>query len=226
MAGAKASSGHSWKLADGTSDLGKRAICPSPNSAQMELMQLKRSEIEDVYEITPARHGDARGYFSETFREDWFRANVADVDFVQENQSLSQQAGVVRGLHFQTEPHPQGKLVGCLSGAIFDVVVDIRKGSRTFGQWTSFRLSAEEGNQLWVPAGFLHGFCTLEPDCLVSYKVTSYYSRDADKGVRWDDPAIGINWPDVADPTLLSPKDRTQPLLSELPDYFRFGVKA
>nr|WP_314262208.1 dTDP-4-dehydrorhamnose 3,5-epimerase [uncultured Devosia sp.] len=189
-------------------------------------MRFRKASLADIVEITAARHGDTRGYFSETFREDWFRANVADVDFVQENQSLSRHVGVVRGLHFQSEPHAQGKLVRCLSGSIFDVVVDIRKGSSSFGQWTSLTLSADEGNQLWVPPGFLHGFCTLEPDCLVSYKVTSYYSKDADKGVRWNDPAIGITWPDVADPTLLSPKDTIQPLLSELPGYFQLGGEA
>lgn len=189
-------------------------------------MRLLKTSLPGVISVVPSRHGDLRGYFSETFRDDWFRANVADVDFVQENQSLSRAAGVVRGLHFQSEPYAQGKLVRCLAGAIFDVAVDIRKGSPSFGQWTAVTLTAEEGNQLWVPPGFLHGFCTLVPDCLVSYKVTAYYNKDADKGVRWDDPGIVITWPDVADPTLLSPKDTVQPLLSELPDYFHFGVEA
>lgn len=189
-------------------------------------MQIRRPEGSDVIEIIPTRHGDLRGYFSETFRDDWFRANVDDVPLVQENQSLSRAPGVVRGLHFQTEPHAQGKLVRCLVGAIFDVAVDIRRGSPNFGSWIAVTLTAEEGNQLWVPPGFLHGFCTLVPDCLVSYKVTSYYTKDADRGVRWDDPAIGVIWPDVADPSLISAKDTTQPLLSELPDYFHFGVEA
>ncbi|WP_417583110.1 dTDP-4-dehydrorhamnose 3,5-epimerase [Pelagibacterium sp.] len=189
-------------------------------------MKVAATDLDKVVGITPAKHADPRGYFSETFRDDWFKANVADVTFVQENQSLSRNIGVVRGLHFQAQPYAQGKLVRCLAGAIFDVAVDIRKGSPSFGQWAAVTLTAEEGNQLWVPPGFLHGFCTLLPDCLVSYKVTAYYNKEADKGVRWDDPAIGITWPDVADATLLSPKDTTQPLLSELPDYFHFGVGA
>lgn len=189
-------------------------------------MRLIGTTLPGVLEIGLDRHEDARGYFSETFRDDWFRAHVTDLDLVQENQSLSCAPGVVRGLHFQTNPHAQGKLVRCLVGAIFDVAVDIRTGSPSFGQWTAVTLSADKGNQLWVPPGFLHGFCTLEPNSLVSYKVTSYYNKDADKGVRWDDQAIGIAWPDVADPAMLSPKDMTQPLLSELPDYFHYEVEA
>lgn len=183
-------------------------------------MNLKMTTLAGVVEITPRRHEDSRGYFSETFREDWFGANVGPFDFVQENQSLSRIAGVVRGLHFQTEPAAQGKLVRCVSGAIFDVAVDIRHGSPTFGEWTAAILTAEQGNQLWIPPGFLHGFCTLVPDCLVSYKVTSYYDRDCDRGVRWNDPDIGITWPEVADSSLLSAKDAEAPLLRDLPSYF------
>lgn len=180
------------------------------------------TEIEDVVEIQPSRHGDHRGYFSETFRDDWFQANVANYSFVQENQSLSRAPGVLRGLHFQSNPSAQGKLVRCISGSILDVAVDIRVGSPSFGKWVGVTLTAEKGNQLWVPPGFLHGFCTMEPDCLVAYKVTSYYDRECDKGVSWDDPAIGIDWPDVVDPTQLSPKDTQQPRLTDLPKYFSF----
>jgi dTDP-4-dehydrorhamnose 3,5-epimerase len=180
------------------------------------------TSLPDVLEIIPTRHVDHRGYFSETFREDWFTANVAPIRFVQENQSLSRAPGVVRGLHFQSEPAAQGKLLRCVAGSIFDVAVDIRRGSPSFSKWVGVRLSAELGNQLWIPEGFLHGFCTLEPDCVVSYKVTSYYAQDCDKGVAWNDPSIGIDWPAIADPTLLSAKDRQQPALSDLPTYFTY----
>ncbi|WEK03736.1 MAG: dTDP-4-dehydrorhamnose 3,5-epimerase [Candidatus Devosia phytovorans] len=189
-------------------------------------MRFRETRLQGAIEIVPDRHADARGYFSETFRQDWFVANIAKVSFVQENQSLSSRAGAVRGLHCQLAPHAQGKLVRCLVGAIFDVAVDIRQGSPTYGQWTSATLTAEQGNQLWIPAGFLHGFCTLVPDCLVSYKVTAYYNKDADRGVRWDDPAIGVTWPDIADPTLLSAKDAAQPLLHELSTKFTIGEEA
>ncbi|GLQ53643.1 dTDP-4-dehydrorhamnose 3,5-epimerase [Devosia nitrariae] len=187
-------------------------------------MKLYRLEIADVAEITPSRHGDDRGYFSETFRNDWFVANVANVTFVQENQSLSRSPGVVRGLHFQSEPSAQGKLVRCVAGAIFDVAVDIRTGSPTFGKWVSAMLTADEGNQLWVPVGFLHGFCTLTPDTLVAYKVTNYYDRERDKGVLWDDPDIGVTWPAEADPRHLSARDGQQPRLRDLPHYFRHST--
>lgn len=187
-------------------------------------MKLTRLEIPEVVEIVPVRHADERGYFSETFRDDWFAANVADVVFVQENQSLSRNAGVVRGLHFQTEPAAQDKLVRCIAGAIFDVAVDIRQGSPSYGKWVAATLTGDDGNQLWVPKGFLHGFCTLVPNTVVSYKVTSYYDRSCDKGVRWDDADIGIAWPDIADPAELSAKDRQQPRLGELPAYFDYPV--
>tara|TARA_R110002020_G_scaffold10961_6_gene41580 strand:- start:4547 stop:5113 length:567 start_codon:yes stop_codon:yes gene_type:complete len=186
-------------------------------------MEAIKTELDGVVEIVPSRHGDHRGYFSETFRDDWFRANIAPVGFVQENQSLSRAPGVVRGLHFQSMPSAQGKLIRCLAGSIFDVAVDIRQGSPNFGKWTAVSLTAEKGNQLWVPAGFLHGFCTLEPDCLVAYKVTAYYDAACDKGVLWNDPAIGVDWPELADPAQLSPKDTRQPLLADLPTYFTFG---
>ena len=186
-------------------------------------MKLRQLAIPEVVEITPSRHGDDRGYFSETFRQDWFSANVADVDFVQENQSLSRSRGVVRGLHFQSAPSQQGKLVRCIGGAILDVAVDIRRGSPTFGKHVSATLTAAEGNQLWVPVGFLHGFCTLTADALVSYKVTAYYDPKSDRGVRWDDPDIAVDWPAFVDPALLSAKDRQQPALADLPTYFEYA---
>ena len=179
-------------------------------------MEFRAFDIAGPVEIVPQRFGDARGYFSETFRDDLFRARVADVGFVQENQSLSVAVGTIRGLHFQTHPFAQGKLVRCVAGAICDVAVDLRHDSPDFGRWVAVELSADKGNQLWVPAGFGHGFCTLTPDAVVSYKVTAYYSREHDMGVAWDDPAIGVAWPGVADAETLSPKDRVQPKLGEL----------
>ena len=183
-------------------------------------LKFSPSTISDVLEITPRRHGDERGYFAEIFRQRDFDAHAGPIVFVQENESLSARVGTIRGLHFQTDPHAQGKLVRCTAGAIFDVAVDLRTGSPTYGQWAAVELSPAKGNLFWIPAGFAHGFCTLEPDTVVNYKVTSYYAPECDKGVRWDDPAIAIDWPSVADPDTLSPKDRVQPLLGELPVCF------
>lgn len=179
-------------------------------------MQLERFDIEGPVLIQPRMIRDERGYFMETFRDDWFRANVADVTFVQDNQSLSRQTGVIRGLHYQTAPFGQGKLVRCLKGSIFDVAVDIRPGSATFGRWISAELTAERGEQLWVPDGFAHGFCTLEPDSEVFYKCTNLYSRPNDCGLAFDDPEIGITWPIDVAKAVLSDKDRSQPPLSSL----------
>lgn len=179
-------------------------------------MKCRPLSLAEVIEITPSRFSDDRGYFSETFRQDWFEREVAAVAFVQENQSLTHSRGVVRGLHYQKTPMAQGKLVRCISGAIFDVAVDIRKGSPSFGKWTSAVLSADAGNQLWIPPGFLHGFYSLTPEAAVCYKVTAYYSREHDAGIAWNDADIGIDWPDIVDESLLSPKDRVQPRLRDL----------
>jgi dTDP-4-dehydrorhamnose 3,5-epimerase len=183
-------------------------------------MQFETLAIEGPLLIRPRKHGDARGYFAETFRADRFAEAAGDHVFVQENQSLSAAPGTIRGLHFQTDPFAQGKLVRCVAGAIFDVAVDIRAGSATFGQWVCAELTAQDCNQLWVPAGFAHGFCTLTADAVVSYKVTNWYSPDHDKGVAWDDPQIAVRWPDLADAATLSAKDRAQPLLADLPAMF------
>jgi len=172
--------------------------------------------------VKPGRRGDARGYFSETFRADLFAQAVGDITFVQENESLSAKVGTVRGLHFQTDPFAQGKLVRCVAGALLDVALDIRTGSPSYGRWISVELSAQNGTQLWVPPGFAHGFCTTQPDTVLAYKVTAYYDHESDKGLAWDDPAIGIDWPAIADPETLSAKDRVQPTLIELPAYFTF----
>ncbi|MDC7676510.1 dTDP-4-dehydrorhamnose 3,5-epimerase [Asticcacaulis sp. LKC15W] len=179
-------------------------------------MQSKFFDVPGPALITPNRIGDHRGYFVEAFKADWFRENVEDVTFVQDNQSMSAQVGTIRGLHYQSAPFGQGKLVRVLKGAIFDVTVDIRKDSPTFGQWIGANLTAEGGEQLWVPDGFAHGFCILEPNTEVFYKVTNPYSREHDKGVAFDDPEIGIEWPiDLAE-AVLSDKDKVQPKLADL----------
>ena len=183
-------------------------------------MEFHGFEINGLVELRPSKIADERGYFSEVFRMDAFAQRAGDVDFVQDNQSLSIRAGTIRGLHFQTKPAAQGKLVRCLAGKIWDVAVDLRYGSSTFGRSISLVLTPEDNNQLWVPVGFGHGFCTLEPDSVISYRVTNYYSPEHDKGVAWDDPEIGIDWPSIADPDTLSGKDREQPRLAELPAYF------
>ncbi|WP_068077160.1 dTDP-4-dehydrorhamnose 3,5-epimerase [Novosphingobium lentum] len=183
-------------------------------------MEFRRFDLPGPIEIIPSRFGDDRGYFSETFRDDRFREEVGPIGFVQDNQSLSTRAGTIRGLHFQTHPFAQGKLVRCIAGSMFDVAVDLRRDSPGYGKWVAATLSNATGNQLWIPAGFGHGFCTLEPDTVVSYKVTAYYSRDDDRGLAWDDPDIAVVWPDVASPDSLSPKDRAQPAFRDLPACF------
>ena len=183
-------------------------------------MEFRRFVMEGVVEVQTRRFSDDRGYFSETFRENAFREQIAKHAFVQENESLSYAAGTIRGLHFQTEPFAQGKLVRCLAGAIFDVAVDLRQASATFGRWLAVTLSAEKGNQLWIPPGFAHGFCTLEPDSVVAYKVTAYYSPEHDCGLAWDDPEVAVDWPIIANPDTLSAKDRVQPRLKQLPAVF------
>lgn len=183
-------------------------------------MEFRNFDIEGPVEIVPRKIEDARGYFAEVFRVDAFAEHVAAAEFVQDNQSLSIRPGTIRGMHFQSHPAAQGKLVRCLAGKLLDVIVDLRSGSETFGRWLSVTLSPAHNNQLWVPVGFAHGFCTLQPNTIISYRVTNYYSGAHDKGVAWDDPKIGIEWPDIADPDTLSAKDRQQPSLGELPPYF------
>ena len=186
-------------------------------------MDISSLDLADVKLLTPRHIGDERGYFAETFRADIFAQQVGDFTFVQDNESLSARKGTIRGLHFQSQPHVQGKLVRCTAGALFDVAVDIRRGSPTFGQWVSETLTPENGKQMWIPPGFAHGFCSIEPDTVICYKVTGYYSAECDRGLRWDDPPIGIAWPDVADADTLSTKDRQQPLLADLPEYFTWS---
>jgi dTDP-4-dehydrorhamnose 3,5-epimerase len=183
-------------------------------------MEIKTLGLDGPLEIVPGKIQDERGYFSEIFRRDAFEARAGMVEFMQDNQSLSVRAGTVRGIHFQTHPCAQGKLVRCLAGKIWDVAVDLRHDSPDFGRWIGVVLSPGENNQLWVPVGFGHAFCTLEANSIVSYRVSSYYSPENDRGVAWDDAAIAIDWPTLADPATLSAKDRVQPTLADLPAYF------
>jgi dTDP-4-dehydrorhamnose 3,5-epimerase len=169
------------------------------------------------------RHRDPRGFFSEVFREDVLRRHGIEVAFVQENHSLSVDPGVVRGLHFQVPPAGQAKLVRVGAGSILDVAVDIRTGSPSYGRHVAVVLSAEEGNQLFVPEGFAHGFCTLEPNTEVIYKVNRYYSPEHDLGLAWNDPRLAIDWPVSENQAVLSDKDRRQPALAELPAHFRYA---
>ena len=177
-------------------------------------------EIADCLLVTPDRFGDSRGFFSETYNKAALKAQGLDVEFVQDNQSLSRPTGTVRGLHFQVPPFAQAKLVRVTRGAVLDVAVDIRKGSPTYGNHIAVELSAEAWNQLYIPVGFAHGFCTLEPDTELLYKVSAPYSRDDDRGIAWNDPDLGIKWPVAEEDAVLSEKDAVQPAFADLPAYF------
>ena len=172
--------------------------------------------IPGVKILIPGRIGDRRGFFSEVYNKRALTEAGIDIKFVQDNHSLSAEKGTVRGLHFQTPPFAQDKLVRVVRGAVFDVAVDLRRGSTTYGRHVSAVLSAEAWNQMLVPAGFAHGFMTLEPDTEVIYKVSGYYAPDHDKGLLWNDPALGIEWPIPETEAVLSDKDRRQPRLAEL----------
>jgi dTDP-4-dehydrorhamnose 3,5-epimerase len=183
-------------------------------------MEIRTFDIEGPLELVPAKFEDDRGYFSEIFRLAKFTERAGPIEFVQDNQSLSAREGTIRGIHFQAHPHAQGKLVRCTAGSVFDVAVDLRHDSPTFGKWISTVLTADKINQLWIPVGFGHAFCTLEPNSVITYRVTDYYSAQDDRGLAWDDPEVGIDWPAVADPDTLSGKDRVQQALSALPPIF------
>ena len=183
-------------------------------------MEFRKFSIDGPLEIVPRKIEDGRGYFSELFRLDQFRRTAGTIDFVQDNQSLSVRPGTIRGIHFQTHPRAQGKLVRCLAGSAFEVAVDLRRDSPTFGKSVSIVLKSETNNQFWIPVGFGHVFCTLEPRTIIGYRVTDYYSPENEFGVAWNDPDIAIDWPDVVDPDSLSAKDRQQPSLADLPNYF------
>lgn len=179
-------------------------------------MEFQPFDIQGPVLVKPHRHGDDRGWFAEEFRVDQFTSQVADVVFVQHNRSYSRPKGTLRGLHFQLDPRAQGKLVRCPRGRILDVAVDLRSSSPTYGQHIAVELTGENGHQLWVPAGFAHGFCTLEEHSEVAYLVTDYYSPEHDRGLLWSDPALGIDWPVTAADAILSSKDANQPTLAQL----------
>lgn len=183
-------------------------------------MQVVPTEIADVKLIVPKINRDHRGFFSETYNKAGLASLGADLEFVQDNHSLSVERGVIRGLHFQIPPFAQDKLVRVIRGSVFDVAVDIRRGSPTYGKHVARVISAADWNQFLVPIGFAHGFCTLEANTEVIYKVTNYYSPEHDRGVLWNDPDLGIAWPIAESEAILSDKDRRHPKLSELPVYF------
>ena len=170
--------------------------------------------------LKPARYRDVRGFFAETYSRKKYIEFGVKAEFVQDNHSLSHAVGTLRGLHFQAPPAAQGKLVRCGRGAIFDVAVDIRRGSPTYGQWEGYELSAENGHQLYVPVGFAHGFVTLEPDSEIVYKCTDYYAPETEGTVRWD--SCGIEWPLSGDP-ILSDKDAIAPALADFDSPFVYG---
>ena len=180
-------------------------------------MQIEAAPLPGVVILTPRRFEDARGFFSESWNRRRLAEHGIELDFVQDNHSLSHEAGTLRGLHFQAPPHAQDKLVRCGRGRLFDVAVDIRKGSPTYGRWFGIELSAENGRQLLIPRGFLHGFVTREPDTEILYKCTDYYASDCDGAVRWD--SCGIDWGLTGDP-VLSDKDAAAPPLAEFDSPF------
>ncbi|QQR78969.1 MAG: dTDP-4-dehydrorhamnose 3,5-epimerase [Candidatus Moraniibacteriota bacterium] len=181
-------------------------------------MNVTKADIEGLLVVEPDIFRDDRGYFLESYNSDRYReAGIPDV-FVQDNVSVSKK-GVIRGLHYQTPPFAQGKLVSVLRGRVLDVVVDIRTGSPTFGRYVAVELSAENHRQFWIPAGFAHGFIALEDDTIFTYKVTNVYDKESDRGVRWNDPALGIAWPTEV-PPIVSEKDTKLPLLKDIAQEF------
>ena len=182
-------------------------------------MNVTETALPGVLHIVPRRFGDARGFFAETWNARVFADLGLTMDFVQDNHSLSAEVGTIRGLHFQAPPHAQGKLVRCGQGVLYDVAVDIRRGSPTYGQWVGYELSAENGHMLWVPGGFAHGFATRAPGTEIVYKCTDFYAPEADGAVRWD--SCGIDWDLTGDP-VLSAKDAAAPALADFASPFVF----
>jgi dTDP-4-dehydrorhamnose 3,5-epimerase len=182
------------------------------------LMKFTETPLQGAYVIEPRIFKDQRGFFTETYNKRVFEDNGFKIDFVQDNLSFSKEKGVLRGLHFQKPPYAQTKLVRTLSGRVYDVIVDLRKFSATFGKWISVELSSENMKMLLVPKGFAHAFCTLEPESVVHYKVDDFYTPQSESGIIWNDPLLGISWP--FENILLSDKDRLLPLMSEIGDVF------
>jgi dTDP-4-dehydrorhamnose 3,5-epimerase len=189
-------------------------------TSAVQRAEVLATEIADVKLIVPRIHRDHRGFFSETYNKADLAALGVNLEFVQDNHSLSVERGVVRGLHFQIPPFAQDKLVRVIRGSVFDVAVDIRQGSPTYGKHVARVISAADWNQFLVPAGFAHGFCTLEANTEVIYKVTNYYSPEHDRGVLWDDADLGVAWPVTEGEAVLSDKDKKQPRFRDLPQYF------
>jgi dTDP-4-dehydrorhamnose 3,5-epimerase len=187
-------------------------------------MQVLETDIAEIKLLKPVRHSDSRGFFSEVYKENLLRDHGIEVRFLQDNHSFSVTKGVVRGLHFQVAPFAQAKLLRVTAGSIFDVAVDIRWGSPSFGRHVAAVLSVADWNQIFIPEGFAHGYCTLEPNTEVIYKVSAYYSPEHDRGLLWSDPALGIAWPVSTDEALVSDRDRAHPVLSLLPRHFRYGT--
>ncbi len=185
-------------------------------------MKVESLAIPEVKLVTPRKFGDARGFFSETWQQERFAAAEIPGPFVQDNHVFSTQRGVVRGLHLQVAPHAQGKLVRVLRGAIWDVTVDVRHGSPTYGKCAAAELSAENWHQLWVPVGFLHGYCTLTEITEVFYKVSGPYDPAAERGVIWNDPDLALPWPIASEDALLSDKDTMLPRLKDCPVWFSY----
>lgn len=183
-------------------------------------MKVKHLAIPDVILVTPDRFTDSRGFFSETYNRDLMRKAGIPYDFVQDNQSLSRQKGVVRGLHCQLAPYAQGKLVRCTKGAIWDVAVDARTGSPTYGRWVAAELSSENWSQLWIPPGFLHGFCTLSENAEVQYKCTALYNKASERAVIWNSQELNIAWPLKPEHAVLSEKDILAPEFSAAKGWF------
>lgn len=183
-------------------------------------MEIIPTALDGVVEIRPRRHGDDRGWFSETYKQHALHDAGIDIDFVQDNESFSAPPGTLRGLHYQVAPHPQDKLVRVLHGSVLDVAVDIRRDSPTFGRHVAITLTAETGNQLLVPTGFAHGFCTLEADARVAYKVSDRYAPECERAIRWDDPDLAIDWQLPPGGPTLSGKDAVAPVLADQPDLF------
>ena len=188
----------------------------------MSNLTISRTEIPDVICFVPRRFGDARGWFSETYSMHAFSDLLGGTVFVQDNQAFSAQSGTLRGLHFQRPPEPQAKLIRVLRGSIFDVAVDLRIGSPTYGHWVGETLTAEGGEQLFVPRGFAHGYCTLEPNTEVAYKVDGFYAPECDAGLAWNDPMIGITWPIAPQEAILSDKDKRLPGFADFISPFRY----
>jgi dTDP-4-dehydrorhamnose 3,5-epimerase len=184
-------------------------------------MEVVKLAIPEVLLLKPVKHGDQRGFFSETYSKRAFAAAGIAEDFVQDNHSLSGTVGTVRGLHFQVPPRAQAKLLRVIAGAVFDVAVDLRRGSPTYGRHVSAVISAAEWNQIYVPSGFAHGFCTLEAGTEVLYKVSDFYAPEAEQGLLWNDPELGIDWPAAAG-AVLSERDRLWPGLKDLARFFQY----